>query len=78
MLYRYLRNRFRRACGLSFSEWRQQVAMLHALNLLAAGQTVAAVSEALGYENPGSFIGFFKKRFGVTPGRYFAPPGNTD
>jgi len=68
---RTITRQFKRETGLSFSQWRQQVALLHALNLLAAGQTIASVSEDLGYENPGSFIELFKKRFDVTPGRYF-------
>lgn len=70
---RTITRRFKTATGMSFSQWKQQVALLHAVNLLAEGQTISAVSEQLGYENPGSFIDLFRKRFGTTPGRYFAP-----
>ena len=48
---------------MSFLQWKQQVALLQALSLLADGHTTAAVSEELGYENVGSFIELFKKRF---------------
>lgn len=69
---RTITRQFKRATGLSFQQWKQQVALLHALNLLANGRTTTAVSEELGYENTGSFIELFKKRFRVTPGQYFA------
>ena len=72
MSSRTITRHFKRATGLSFLQWKQQVALLHALNLLADGRTTAFVSEELGYENVGSFIELFKKRFKVTPGRYFA------
>ncbi len=61
---------FRRSTGMSFRQWRQQVALLHAVSRLADGAGTTAVAEELGYENVGSFIDVFKKRFGVTPGRY--------
>ena len=56
---------------MSFLQWKQQIALLHAVNLLADGHTTAEVAEKLGYENVSSFIELFKKRFKVTPGRYF-------
>lgn len=58
--------------GLSFAQWRQQARLIHALEMLAQGQQVALVADALGYASPSNFIAMFRRAFGVSPARYFA------
>lgn len=71
---RTLTRRFAEETGFSFTEWRQRVRLLRALELLAAGQPVTAIALELGYDNVSAFIALFKRTFGVTPGRYGAAP----
>jgi AraC-like DNA-binding protein len=70
---------FRSETGISFAQWRQQARLARALELLAQGEPVALVADALGYASPSNFIAMFRRAFGDTPSRYFAgrraPPG---
>lgn len=68
---RTLTRRFVAETGFSFTEWRQRVRLLRALEWLATGKPVTTVALDLGYDNVSAFIALFKKTFGVTPGRYF-------
>lgn len=56
--------------GLTFGRWRQQLHLIIALREIAAGTSVQATSEMLGYESPTAFITMFKKALGQTPTRY--------
>lgn len=58
--------------GLSFAQWRQQARLTHALEMLARGDPVAIVSDALGYATPSNFIAMFRRAFGDSPAHYFA------
>ncbi|GAA4218990.1 helix-turn-helix transcriptional regulator [Sphingomonas endophytica] len=58
--------------GLSFAQWRQQAKLTHALEMLARGDPVAVVSDALGYATPSNFIAMFRRAFGDSPAHYFA------
>jgi len=58
--------------GLTFGRWRQQLHLIVAMRLLAAGQTVQSVSEQLGYDSVTAFITMFRKSVGKPPARYFA------
>lgn len=69
---RTLTRRFIAETGFTFTEWRQRVRLLMALELLAAGRPVTAVALDLGYDNVSAFIALFRRAFGVTPGRYDA------
>ena len=71
---RTLERLFQRETGLTFGKWRQQLRLLHALRLLAAGQPVTAVAIDVGYESVSAFIVMFKRTLGVTPRRYFESP----
>ncbi|MBJ7311881.1 AraC family transcriptional regulator [Rugamonas sp. CCM 8940] len=71
---RTLTRRFLAETGFSFTEWRQRVRLLRALELLATGRPVTAVALDLGYDNVSAFIALFRRVFGVTPGRYNPPP----
>ena len=67
---RTLARRFTAETGFTPSAWRQRARILHALELLAAGQPVTTIALDLGYDNVSAFIAMFKRVMGVTPGRY--------
>ena len=56
---------------LTFGQWRQQLRLMHALQLLAGGENVTNVALDVGYESTSAFIAVFKDAFGITPSRYF-------
>jgi len=62
---------FQRETCMSFGKWRQQLRMMHALRLLAAGEKVSNVALEAGYSTPGAFAARFHKLLGTTPGKYF-------
>ena len=61
-----------RETGMTFGRWRQRLHILVALQRLAAGSSVQAVSLDLGYETPSAFITMFKKAMGKSPRRFLA------
>jgi AraC-like DNA-binding protein len=63
--------------GMSFGRWRQQFAIVLALQWLAEGASTQQVSNDLGYESAGSFITMFRKTLGTSPGRYMAKKRET-
>lgn len=70
---RTLSRRFAVETGMSLTAWRQRVRLLRSLELLAGGLPVTTVAFDLGYDNVSAFIALFRRTFGTTPGRYFAP-----
>ena len=56
---------------MTFGKWRQQLRLLHAMQLLAAGEKVTGAALAAGYRSPSAFISMFRKQLGTTPARYF-------
>lgn len=62
---------FQKECGVSFLEWRQQMRLLHSIELLSMNQSITSVALNVGYNDISSFIAIFKRNLGVTPGRYF-------
>jgi AraC-like DNA-binding protein len=72
---RTLERLFQKETGMTFGRWRQQLRLLHALQLLAAGRPVTAVALEVGYESASAFIAMFKRTLGTTPHRYFTVPG---
>jgi len=68
---RTLIRRFAQETGLGISQWRQQLRLMKALELLAEGQSVTTASLTVGYSSVSAFIACFRQRFGVTPARYF-------
>lgn len=65
---------FRREVGVSFAHWRQQARLLHALSLLAEGQSILNVALACGYDSPSAFSAMFRRSLGRSPSEYFASP----
>jgi AraC-like DNA-binding protein len=59
---------------MNFNQWRQQLRLVHALRLLAAGAKVTAVALDVGYDSPSAFIAAFRRVLGETPARYFRAP----
>ena len=68
---RTLERLFRSETGLPFGVWRQRARLLRALQLLAGGDSVAGVANAVGYESTSAFVAAFRRALGTTPGRYF-------
>src|SRR5271155_2032336 len=56
---------------MTFGKWRQQLRLLHALQLLASGEKVTGAALDVGYSSTSAFISMFKKQLGATPTRYF-------
>lgn len=69
---RTLRRLMQTETGFSFARWREQVRLVHALEMLAKGEQVAVVSDTLGYATPSNFIAMFRRAFGTSPARYFS------
>jgi len=67
---RTLSRLFRTQTGMSFPQWRAQLRLQHALELLATGTTVTAVATQSGYHSCSAFIETFRQAFGQTPGNY--------
>jgi AraC-like DNA-binding protein len=57
---------------MTFSHWRQQLRLLHAMQLLASGEKVTGAAMDAGYSSPSAFIAMFRRQLGQTPRRYFA------
>jgi len=71
---RTLERLFLAETGMSFGAWRQQLRLMQALELLAAGEPVTQVALAVGYDSTSAFISRFRQVLGTTPGRYYAAP----
>jgi len=56
---------------MNFGKWRQQLRLLHGLQLLASGEKVTEAALDAGYCSPSAFIAMFRRQLGQTPGRYF-------
>lgn len=63
---------FSQELGLPLSRWRNQVIMVHAIQLLASDRSVTQIALDLGFESVSAFIFSFRKHFGVSPGQYRA------
>lgn len=70
---RTLSRLFERETGMSFSQWRQQLRLLTAIERLTAGQSVTTVALELGYQSPSAFIAMFRRALGSPPGKYVNP-----
>lgn len=70
MSYPYFSKLFREKSGQSFSEYLQDLRMKQACHLLLQGETIAEISEKVGYKNPNNFSRAFKNTFGISPKHY--------
>jgi AraC-like DNA-binding protein len=69
---RTLSRLFIKELGLSFRNWRKQLRLLTALEMLDKGISVSQISFELGYNSSSAFIEMFRKEFGVPPGKYIS------
>jgi AraC-like DNA-binding protein len=60
---------FKADTGVSFQQWRQRLRVIHALRLLASGDSVTSVALDVGYASTSAFIAMFKRELGTTPRR---------
>jgi len=67
---RTLDRRFRRETGMSLKQWRLQLRLMQAIELLNTGQSITAIALELGYSSPSPFIYMFREQFGVSPAQY--------
>lgn len=68
---RTLSRTLQRETGMSYRVWRRQIRLIHALELLALGNTGAEVARKLGYRSVGMFRTLFQRHLGKTPAEYF-------
>lgn len=61
---------FRQELGMGFALWRQQVRLMQAVSLLAAGRSITSVAFEVGYESPSAFTAMFHRAFGEPPSAY--------
>ncbi|MBC9227865.1 helix-turn-helix transcriptional regulator [bacterium SPL81] len=69
---RTLMRMFQKETGLSYRAWIQQMHIAHALSKISNGESIAQISEALGYTNPSAFSAMFKRHLGKTPQQFKA------
>lgn len=72
---RTLTRAFRAETGLSMGRWQAAVRAQQAVLLLAAGERVEDVADAVGYRSASAFGAAFRRETGLTPSRF--QPGTT-
>jgi AraC-like DNA-binding protein len=58
---------FRQELGMSFSQWRQQAVLAHAIPLLTRGRALSHIAHELGYQSQSAFSAMFRRAFGQSP-----------
>jgi AraC-like DNA-binding protein len=72
---RTLERLFQTETGMSLGRWRQQARLLHAMRLLAGGESVTSTALSVGYDSTSAFIAAFASALGTTPGQYYRAQG---
>jgi AraC-like DNA-binding protein len=67
---RTLSRLFRKETGMSYPQWRAQARAIHAMILLAQGESVTDTASLCGWSTPSAFIDSFRRAMGQTPGEY--------
>ena len=67
---RTLSRLFRRETGMSYPQWRAQARAIHAMILLAQGESVTDTGSLCGWNTTSAFIDSFRRAMGQTPGAY--------
>jgi AraC-like DNA-binding protein len=68
---RTLERVFQADTRMTLGRWRQQARLLHAVRMLASGESVTATALEVGYDSTSAFIEAFASVLGATPGRYY-------
>lgn len=58
--------------GLTFAQWRQQLRLIKAIEMLANDISVTVVATRLGYASVSAFAYMFRRALGCSPRKYFA------
>jgi transcriptional regulator GlxA family with amidase domain len=61
---------FHSETGMTFSEWRRNLRLIAAVELLEKGEDVTSVALTVGYNSLSAFIEMFRKALGVPPGAF--------
>ena len=61
---------FQEQTHMTIGKWRQQLRMLHSIQVLASGEKVINAALEAGYNSPSAFISAFRKVLGDTPSHY--------
>jgi AraC-like DNA-binding protein len=67
---RTLSRLFRTETGMSYPQWRAQARAIHAMILLAQGESVTDTASLCGWSTTSAFIDSFRRSMGQTPGDY--------
>lgn len=65
-----LKKTFRRYAGTGVMEYFNHLKIMRAMEMIAAGASMATISESLGFSSPNYFSEAFKKHCGITPTQY--------
>lgn len=68
---RTIQRLFLRDTKMTFAKWRQQLRLLHAMQLLGSGEKVTTAALESGYNSTSAFVSMFRKQLGATPTRYW-------
>ena len=68
---RTLHRLFQQGTGMTFSRWREQARLLHAMTRMAEGHKLIDVAMDSGYASPSAFAAMFRRHFGVTPSSFY-------
>lgn len=66
----YLSRVFRKHLGMTFTEYLVSVRLESAVQELRAGHSVTEAAYRSGFPSSNAFITYFKRAYGITPGRY--------
>lgn len=67
---RTLIRRCQQELGMSLTQWRQRLRLIHALPRLQQGQSVEAVALDMGYATSSAFIAMFRRLTGCSPRQF--------
>ena len=71
---------FKKYVGTTFTKYLVDLRLSHAVNDLKGTDSVTEIAYRNGFKSDNSFIDFFKKAYGCTPGKYrqqLKQPANT-
>ncbi|WP_429459625.1 AraC family transcriptional regulator [Paraburkholderia sp. JPY465] len=69
---RTLARLFQTELNTTFSAWRQQARLSHAVDMISRGTPMLTVATELGYSDTAAFSTMFKRAFGSTPSQFKA------